>query len=273
MGWCCPLQGVAARGPDEVTGAKPPTGRWAGHLRDAQRPAAASQTPTAAAFHARSSPPDAGAGPYAARAHRPGARGLTWARTPTLPAGTHTRVCIRDPHSCHSRHTRTDAESPLQGPPRGVTGTPSEPDVSRRGGGPLRARPWQKPRLALVLTVVPSVPVLFQWLKQIEGTEAALTQKMLDLEREKVPAWALGGGAEGGPALRAAGRLRMRGHVTHSHAFLSLWPSCCSGWSSFIRSVIRLVHTLGASAPSGSVRSEQGPCHEEPLASPGGVCS
>lgn len=118
---------------------KPPAGRWAGHLRDAQRPAAASQTPTAAAFHARSSPPDAGAGPHAARAHRPGARGLTWARTPTLPAGTHTCVCIRDPHSCHSRHTRTDAESPLQGPPRGVTGTPSEPDVPRRGGSPARS--------------------------------------------------------------------------------------------------------------------------------------
>lgn len=118
---------------------KPPAGRWAGHLRDAQRPAAASQTPTAAAFHARSSLPDAGAGPHAARAHRPGARGLTWARTPTLPAGTHTRVCIRDPHSCHSRHTRTDAESPLQGPPQGVTGTPSEPDVPRSGGSPARS--------------------------------------------------------------------------------------------------------------------------------------
>lgn len=137
MGWCCPLHGVA--GPDEVTGVKPPAGRWAGHLRDAQRPAAASQTPTAAAFHARSSPPDAGAGPHAARAHRPGARGLAWARTPTLPAGTRAHVCIRDPHSCHSRHTRTDAESPLQGPPRGVTGTPSEPDVPRRGGSPARS--------------------------------------------------------------------------------------------------------------------------------------
>ena len=33
---------------------------------------------------------------------------------------------------------------------------------------------------------VPSVPAVFQWLKQIEGTEAALTQKMLDLEKEKV---------------------------------------------------------------------------------------
>ena len=33
--------------------------------------------------------------------------------------------------------------------------------------------------------VVWSVAV-FQWLKQIEGTEAALTQKMLDLEKEKV---------------------------------------------------------------------------------------
>lgn len=29
-------------------------------------------------------------------------------------------------------------------------------------------------------------PTVFQWLKQIEGTEAALTQKMLDLEKEKV---------------------------------------------------------------------------------------
>lgn len=182
---------------------KPPAGRWAGHLRDAQRPAAASQTPTAAAFHARSSLPDAGAGPHAARAHRPGARGLTWARTPTLPAGTHTRVCIRDPHSCHSRHTRTDAESRLQGPPWGATGTPSEPGIPRRGGS-LRARPWRKPRLALVLTIMPSVPVLFQWLKQIEGTEAALTQKMLDLEREKVPAWALGGRGQGGGVQRFA---------------------------------------------------------------------
>lgn len=213
MGWCCPLHGVA--GPDEVTGVKPPARRWAGHLRDAQRPAAVSQTPTAAAFHTRLSPPDAGAGPHAARAHRPGARGLTWACTPTLPAGTHTRVCIREPHSCHSRHTRTDAESPLQGPPRGVTGTPSEPDVPR-GGGPLRARPWRKPRLALVLTVVPSVPVLFQWLKQIEGTEAALTQKMLDLEREKVPAWALGGRGRGGSG---ASRCREAAHARSRYSF------------------------------------------------------
>lgn len=28
--------------------------------------------------------------------------------------------------------------------------------------------------------------MFMQWLKQIEGTEAALTQKMLDLENEKV---------------------------------------------------------------------------------------
>lgn len=36
------------------------------------------------------------------------------------------------------------------------------------------------------LCPLPSVPDVFQWLKQIEGTEAALTQKMIDLEREKV---------------------------------------------------------------------------------------
>lgn len=30
------------------------------------------------------------------------------------------------------------------------------------------------------------IAVFVQWLKQIEGTEAALTQKMLDLENEKV---------------------------------------------------------------------------------------
>lgn len=35
-------------------------------------------------------------------------------------------------------------------------------------------------------------PALFQWLKQIEGTEAALTQKMLDLEKEKVKTWTPG---------------------------------------------------------------------------------
>ena len=39
--------------------------------------------------------------------------------------------------------------------------------------------------------VCPSVPAVFQWLKQIEGTEAALTQKMLDLEKEKVKDLAL----------------------------------------------------------------------------------
>lgn len=30
------------------------------------------------------------------------------------------------------------------------------------------------------------IAMFMQWLKQIEGTEAALTQKMLDLENEKV---------------------------------------------------------------------------------------
>lgn len=233
----------------------------------------ASQTPTAAAFHTRSSPPDAGAGPHAARAHRPGARGLTWARTPTLPVGTHTRVCIRDPHSCHSRHTRTDAESPLQGPPRGVTGTPSEPDVPRRGGSPARSALAEAPagacshRRALC-------PCSFPVAEANRGNGGGPHPE--DAGPGAGEGTGLGpgrAGPRGGPALRAAGRLRMRGHITHLHAFLSLWPSCCSGWSSFIRSVIRLVHTLGASAPSGSVRSEQGPCHEEPLASPGGVCS
>lgn len=43
-------------------------------------------------------------------------------------------------------------------------------------------------------------PALFQWLKQIEGTEAALTQKMLDLEKEKVSAGAGGGGWRGSGA-------------------------------------------------------------------------
>lgn len=67
-------------------------------------------------------------------------------------------------------------------------------------------------------------PVLFQWLKQIEGTEAALTQKMLDLEKEKVKAW-----APGGRGLKEVGRLVLRegctsARVIYLHAFLLLWP-------------------------------------------------
>lgn len=57
--------------------------------------------------------------------------------------------------------------------PRSPSGRrPRTPAWRKPGYGPSR-----RPR-----------PALFQWLKQIEGTEAALTQKMLDLEKEKVSA-------------------------------------------------------------------------------------
>lgn len=49
------------------------------------------------------------------------------------------------------------------------------------------ASSWRTaPRELLFSPAAHSVPAVFQWLKQIEGTEAALTQKMLDLEKEKV---------------------------------------------------------------------------------------
>nr|XP_030719701.1 janus kinase and microtubule-interacting protein 2-like [Globicephala melas] len=48
------------------------------------------------------------------------------------------------------------------------------------------ASSWRTaPRELLFSLAARSVPAVFQWLKQIEGTEAALTQKMLDLEKEK----------------------------------------------------------------------------------------
>lgn len=79
----------------------------------------------------------------------------------------------------------------------------------------------------LVVTAVPSVPVLFQWLKQIEGTEAALTQKMLDLEKEKVKAWE-GGRGEGGQVLLRREAVRVRSHylfacVSTAFALVLFW--------------------------------------------------
>lgn len=74
-------------------------------------------------------------------------------------------------------------------------------------------------------------PALFQWLKQIEGTEAALTQKMLDLEKEKVSARSreeAAGRAQVTPTALAPGSPACV-FVTYSHAFLLLLPWCLSG--------------------------------------------
>ncbi|XP_026959842.1 janus kinase and microtubule-interacting protein 2-like [Sagmatias obliquidens] len=69
-----------------------------------------------------------------------------------------------------------DFEIPFRGPPWDMMGTLSGPGASS----------WRTaPRELLFSPAAHSVPAVFQWLKQIEGTEAALTQKMLDLEKEK----------------------------------------------------------------------------------------
>lgn len=70
-----------------------------------------------------------------------------------------------------------DFEVPFRGPPWDMIGTLSGPGASS----------WRTaPSEPLFSLAARSVPAVFQWLKQIEGTEAALTQKMLDLEKEKV---------------------------------------------------------------------------------------
>lgn len=112
----------------------------------------------------------------------------------------HTCVCPRPnrprANSHRSRNVCADLEFPLPGSAWGVMGTLLEPGVPPRRRSPAHlALAGAPPELALI--AVPPVPALFQWLKQIEGTEAALTQKMLDLEKEKVKAWTSGRAAAG----------------------------------------------------------------------------
>lgn len=128
-------------------------------------------------------------------------------------------MCVHDSlipePTCSTGDIRTDCDSALRTPSRSQGPGSEVPCPPSPGGSPVRR--W--------LSLLPLCPALFQWLKQIEGTEAALTQKMLDLEKEKVKA-----PSPGGKRLEELRRLApMCCHVIPPCEFLLLLPGCVLG--------------------------------------------
>lgn len=110
----------------------------------------------------------------------------------------------------------------------------------------------------------PSVPAVFQWLKQIEGTEAALTQKMLDLEKEKVKDLALweAGGWKGFRQFPSQDGFSCLFACIYLHAFLNfafapvaVLGNCHPLTYSSTRSVIHFIRIFGGSL-------SQAPCQD-----------